>query len=111
MKRGSLWIAAGFLTLTCLPAAADPVKQGTVSQKDITATIQEVLWWFPENTETVIAERGPFTLRATDPEDEPSPDIKERLRVLILLTLPSSLAKPVRPDKHVFGGAISVAIE
>src|SRR5262245_45306493 len=69
-------IKAAFVTLVMI--SIGPLGPGTArarqgravrrSVQKLSEPVEEILWWFPEDTQTVIVARGPFKLKAPEPE-------------------------------------------
>jgi hypothetical protein len=82
---------AGAILVAVLSVAASQERVGATvvtERADIPASVDEVLWWLPSDTETVMVARGPFTIADVDPRGPEAMDPKNALRLSTMMNLP-----------------------
>jgi len=92
-----LTVGAGAQTASTLKAAQLPLN------------IDTVLWWLPEDTETIFAARGPFKLTPQDPRLRPARSLQNILQTTNLSVLAGS--DESRRFKQAVGRTVLLAIE
>jgi hypothetical protein len=71
--------------------------------------IDTVLWWLPEDTETIFAAQGPFKLKLQDPRSQPARSLQIILQTANLSVLAGS--EENTRFKQVLGRTVLLAIE
>ena len=77
-RKGALMKYRGFSIVSLglvfwLAEASSTKAQSTVGQTKLPKAVNDVLWWLPEDTQTVIVAQGPFKANAFDPEKKIDP--------------------------------------
>jgi hypothetical protein len=96
----TIMIALLILTL-CAEYSAE------VNQSAPSVTFESILWWLPENTETLIVAKGPYTI--IDPETHEPNDLKHSLEQVSYGTL--SIIQEGRLLKPILGQTVLLSVE
>jgi hypothetical protein len=109
MKRACVLIIGCSLILS-LAVAGRSRAESSAGASNLPKAVDDVLWWLPEDTQTVIVSQGPFKVDLRDPHERADPVDDVRSLQLIICGIPA-LRLPPALTKRLSDRTITLAVE